>query len=70
MNKMTKELWVWLIAGILTFVFGCLTSIYGYYFLIGRINGSIKVCMLLLMGCAISVITCIVLTVKNIKKYK
>lgn len=67
-NKRKKGLWSQLIAGILTFVFGCLTCLYGYCSLVGKINGNIVVYLLLLIVCFVSVTICVALTLKNIKK--
>lgn len=63
-----KELLIWLAIGIITFIIGCFTAVYGFLFLIGDINGSIPVCLLLLSVCMVSIITCIMLNLKYKKK--
>lgn len=69
-NKRKKEVWIQLIAGLLAFAIGCVTSVYGYCTIVGKVDGNIAVSLLLLAVCFVSVIICVVLTVNNIKKSK
>lgn len=69
-NMRQKELWIQLIVGLLTFVLGCVTCVYGYCTIVGKIDGNIAVCLLLLTVCFVSIIICVVLTLNNIKKCK
>ena len=67
-NKRKKEVWIQLIAGLLTFVLGCVTCAYGYCTIVGKIDGNIAVCLLLLAVCFVSIIICVVLKLNNIKR--
>lgn len=69
-NKRKKGFWIQIIAGLLTFVFGCLTCVYGYCSLVGKINGNMVVYLILLIVCFVSIIICINSILKNIKKCK
>jgi hypothetical protein len=53
------------VVGVLTFIMGLATTIYGCLFLAGKINGNIKTCILLLGVCFALVIACYALFLFN-----
>lgn len=61
---------VQIISGIITFILGIVTMLYGFEFITGRIQGSVRICMLLLLLCVVAVICCIIQTVRNTRKYR
>lgn len=67
---MKKAFMVQIISGIITFILGIVTMLYGFGFITGRIQGSVRTCMLLLLLCVVAVICCIMQTVRNTRKYR
>ena len=67
-NKRKKEVWIQIIAGVFAFVIGCVTAVYAYCMIVGKIDGNIAVGLLLVAVCFASTIICAVLTARNIKK--